>query len=170
MTKYERTLLAVDVVIFAPIQGGAWQVLLVKRRYPPFAGRWAIPGGLVEKNEPIAAAARRELKEETGLCAPRLYEFGAFGDPGRDPRGRVISVGYLAVVDKARVKPKAGDDAGEAGWFSALHPPVLAFDHRLLLRRARARLAELDRLDPQFRRRISRAEIAAGAGRKRKVL
>ena len=152
-TTFERPLLAADVVIIARA-AGSLQVLLVKRRYPPFAGRWAIPGGLVEKGEPIETAARRELFEETGLAGGRLYEFGAFGDPKRDPRGRVVSIAYLALLDQKRLKPRAGDDAAEVKWFSFLHPPALAFDHRLLLRRARARLEELAQLDPDLRRRL----------------
>ena len=152
-TTFERSLLAADVVILAR-EADSLQVLLVKRRYPPFAGRWAIPGGLVEAGEPIAAAARRELEEETGVRGGRLYEFGAFGDPKRDPRGRVVSVAYLALVNQARVRPRAGDDAAEVKWFSFLHPPALAFDHRRLLVRAQARLEELCRLSPQVRRRV----------------
>jgi len=152
-TTPERPLLAADVVILAR-EADSLQVLLVRRRYPPFAGRWAIPGGLVEAGEPIVAAARRELWEETGLCAGRLYQFGAFGDPERDPRGRVVSIAYLALVDKKQVRPRAGDDAAAVKWFSFLHPPALAFDHRLLLRRARDRLQELCRLEPRIRRRV----------------
>jgi len=152
---YERPLLAADVVILAP-EAGTLQVLLVERRYPPFQGRWAIPGGLVETGEPLEKAAARELYEETGVRGVKLYEFGAFGDPERDPRGRVISIAYLALVEKKRVKPRAGDDAARVRWFSLSKPPALAFDHRLLLRRARTRLWELCRLDPRFRRRVPR--------------
>ena len=165
-TNLERSLLAADVVILAR-EADSLQVLLVQRRYPPFAGCWAIPGGLVEAGEPIAAAARRELEEETGVAGGRLYELGAFGDPRRDPRGRVVSVAYLALVDKRRVKPKAGDDAAAVKWFSFLHPPALAFDHRRLLRRARTRLQELGRLDPGIRRRVP-ASFFSARGRRGK--
>ncbi len=149
----ERPLLAADVVVLAA-EAGALQVLLVERRYPPFQRCWAIPGGLVEAGEPLAAAAARELYEETGVHGVKLHEFGAFGDPARDPRGRVVSVGYLALVEKPKLKPRAGDDAARVQWFSLQRPPALAFDHRLLLRRARTRLWELCRLDPSLRRRV----------------
>jgi 8-oxo-dGTP diphosphatase len=150
---YERPLLAVDMVVIAP-EAGTLRVLLVRRRYPPFQGRWAIPGGLVEAGEALEAAAGRELFEETGIKGIRFYEFGAFGDPERDPRGRVVSVGYLALVNKSQVHPRAGDDAAEVKWFSLERPPLLAFDHKLLLRQARVRLQEMCRLDPKFGRSV----------------
>jgi 8-oxo-dGTP diphosphatase len=150
---YERPLLAADVVIVAP-EAGTLQVLLVERRYPPFPKHWAVPGGLVEAGESLEQAAARELDEETGVSGVKLQPFGVFGDPERDPRGRVISIAYLALVEKRRVRPRAGDDAARVRWFPLSRPPVLAFDHRLLLRQARTRLWELCRLDPKFRRRV----------------
>ena len=161
---YERPLLAADVVIVAR-SGASLRVLLVKRRYPPFQGRWAVPGGLVETGEPIAAAAKRELFEETGLRGVTLREFGAFGDPERDPRGRVVSVAYLAEVDKNKVRPRAGDDAAEVRWCSLARPPALAFDHRLILRRARERLSELARLDPKRTKKVTTVQkVKRGQG------
>ena len=153
--------MAADVVVMTR-EGDSFQVLLVKRRYPPFQGRWAVPGGLVESGEAMEPAAKRELFEETGVRRIKLREFGAFGDPKRDPRGRVISVAYLALVEKAKIKLRAGDDAAEVKWFPLLRPPPLAFDHRLILRRARARLWELCQIDPKIRGRVPPSLFSRG--------
>ena len=90
--------------------------------------------------ESLEAAARRELHEETGLKVEHLEQLHTFGDPGRDPRGRTISVVYLAVVDAAKINPQAQDDAAEVGWHSLRQPPELAFDHADILACARRRL------------------------------
>lgn len=90
--------LTADVIVFT-ILDDALRVLLVKRGNPPFAGRWAIPGGFVEPGEPLERAARRELEEETGLRDVRVEQLYTFGDPGRDPRGRTVTVAYLALVN-----------------------------------------------------------------------
>ncbi|MGD8624030.1 MAG: NUDIX hydrolase [Anaerolineae bacterium] len=132
----------VDVVVVARREGRP-QVLLVRRRNPPFAGRWAIPGGFVDPGESLAEAARRELWEETGIEPARLDQLHAFGQPGRDPRGWVISIAHLALLDEeaaARWQPRAGSDAGEVAWFDLEDPPPLAFDHAAILARARQRL------------------------------
>jgi 8-oxo-dGTP diphosphatase len=99
-------------------------------------------------DEDLPDAARRELFEETGLRKLKLIEFGAFGHPRRDPRGRTITVAYLALVRKEKVKPRAGDDAAAVGWFPAHKPPELAFDHELELKGAWSRLCELAVLTP----------------------
>lgn len=112
-------------------------VLLVRRGAPPYEGRLAIPGGFVDPDESLDAAARRELAEETGVDAGdaiRFEQLGAYGAPDRDPRGRIVSVAYLAVVrDLPGVR--AGDDAAEAGWHRAgsLGAADLAFDHAHIL-------------------------------------
>lgn len=136
--EYPRPAVTVDVVIATREERP--RVLLIRRKHEPFAGAWAIPGGFVEMDEGLEAAAQRELLEETGVKAPRLEQLGTFGDPGRDPRGRTISVVYLAQVDPARLKPKADDDAAAVGWHFLDRLPPLAFDHRAILKLARARL------------------------------
>jgi 8-oxo-dGTP diphosphatase len=136
---YPRPAVTVDVVIVTRERRP--RVLLVRRKHEPFAGMWAIPGGFVDMDEPLEAAARRELREETGVEAGRLEQLHTFGDPGRDPRGRTISVVYLARVDADRVRPEAADDAAEVGWHPLSRLPPLAFDHQQILACARRRLA-----------------------------
>jgi 8-oxo-dGTP diphosphatase len=118
------------------------RVLLIKRKGEPFAGTWALPGGYVEEMEPLRDAARRELKEETGLDGIELEQLHAFGDPGRDPRGWTITVAFLARVEPARLKPVAADDAAEVDWFPLDGLPKLAFDHAEIIGRARIRIAD----------------------------
>ena len=112
------------------------------RATDPFAGRWALPGGFVDENERLADAARRELKEETGVDQADLEQLHTFGDPGRDPRGWTVSVAYLALVTPNQLKPVAGDDAAAVGWFPLDKLPPLAFDHADILARVRHRLAD----------------------------
>ena len=137
---YPRPALTVDLVLVT--REARPRVLLIRRGKEPFAGTWALPGGFVNEGETLAAAARRELEEETGTTVGELEQLYTAGDPGRDPRGWTISVAYLCRVDVAQLKPKAGDDAAEVGWFRLDRPPALAFDHAILLARARTRLAD----------------------------
>jgi 8-oxo-dGTP diphosphatase len=133
---YPRPAVTVDVVIVT--RERTPRVLLIRRKKPPFAGAWALPGGFVEMDEPLEAAARRELHEETGVAADELTQLHTFGDPDRDPRGRTISVVYLARVNAKKLRPKAADDAAEVGWFPLAAPPAeLAFDHAAILEHAR---------------------------------
>jgi 8-oxo-dGTP diphosphatase len=136
--KYPRPAVTVDIVIVTREKKP--RVLLIRRKHEPFAGMWAIPGGHVEMPETLEAAARRELFEETGVRTSQLEQLHTFGDPGRDPRGRTITVVYLAQVDPKKLKPRAADDAEEVGWHDLQHPPPLAFDHAEILARARRRL------------------------------
>ena len=134
--------MTVDVVLFDP-SNGRLRVLLIKRAHDPFKGLWAFPGGFVDEDESLEDAAARELFEETGLTDIRIEQIGAFGDPGRDPRGHTVSVAFAAVLDKS-IDARAGDDAEDARWYSALHPPRLAFDHRKILSTA-LRLLKMDK-------------------------
>jgi 8-oxo-dGTP diphosphatase len=133
--EYPRPAVTVDIVVVTNEEPP--RVLLIRRKHEPFAGKWAIPGGFVDMDESLEHAARRELREETGIHAGRLQQLATFGDPGRDPRGRTISVVYLGRVDPARVQPRADDDAAEVGWHGLDRLPPLAFDHRRILAAAR---------------------------------
>ena len=128
----------VDVVILT-LRNDDLQVLLVKRKAAPYLNRWAIPGGFVRRNEPLETAARRELEEETGVRDVYLEQLYTFGDPKRDPRGRVITVTYFALVP-APLALKAGSDAADARWWSMYDLPALAFDHGRILDYALTRL------------------------------
>jgi len=124
---WPRPAVTTDIVVLADREAGL-SVLLIRRKGEPFAGQWALPGGFLDQGETLPACAARELKEETGLVAPDLTLVGAYGDPGRDPRGWTVSVAWLARVS-ADVSPVAGDDAAEVGWFAIDALPELAFDH-----------------------------------------
>lgn len=128
----------VDIVIFT-LREGDLQVLLIKRKNPPFQGRWAIPGGYVEADESLEDAATRELFEETHVQGMHIEQLFTFGDPGRDPRGRVVTVAYFALVP-APVAVQAGDDAAEVQWKSVYHLPAMAFDHNEIVSYALKRL------------------------------
>jgi 8-oxo-dGTP diphosphatase len=120
-----------------------WEILLVKRSHDPFRDRWALPGGFVDELESLEAAAARELKEECGIEGVELWQFRAFGNPGRDPRGHTISVGYLGVA-REPIEPRPGDDAGEARWFPIDSLPELAFDHDEIVNAALERLHRIE--------------------------
>lgn len=109
------------------------EILLVKRKSDPYKGDWALPGGFVEDEEPLESGARRELKEETGLEVEELHQVGAFGAPGRDPRGRTVTVAFWGKVP-AKSEVTGSDDAEKAAWFPVSKLPALAFDHREIIR------------------------------------
>ena len=137
---HPRPSVTVDIVLFHHA-GKALEVLLIKRASEPFKGQWALPGGFVDEDESLEAAAARELKEETGLYGISLQQIGAFGDPGRDPRGHTVSIAFAALLEN-RPEVKAGDDAEDARWHSGARPPKLAFDHKKIVRFARERLLD----------------------------
>lgn len=112
------------------------EIILIHRGNPPFQGRWALPGGLVDEGEDLDLSARRELEDEAGISGLDLEQFHAFVAPGRDPRGRYVTLAYLTLVLADRLDPKA---AG-VGWFSVDHLPSLAFDHGPIIAMARHRL------------------------------
>lgn len=137
--KYEKPSVTVDIVIFT-IQNNDLKVLLVKRDIEPFKGKWAIPGGFVRMEESLEEAAKRELQEETGVKNVYLEQLYSFGDPKRDPRGRVITVSYIALVNSENIKLEAATDVSEAQWFSVKKLPSVAFDHKKILDYALQRL------------------------------
>jgi len=128
---HPRPALTADVVLLT--DGTPPQVLLIRRGHPPYQEAWALPGGFVDEGEALEAAAARELLEETGIEAPALTQIGAYGDPGRDPRGWVVSVAFRAQADRTALTIRAGDDATEARWWPVDAPPMLAFDHARIL-------------------------------------
>lgn len=136
--RHRYPALAVDMIIFT-VGDDDLMVLLIRRRGEPFAGRWAIPGGFVEPDESLDDAAARELREETGVGEVYLEQLYTFGEPGRDPRGRVISVAYYALLRQAPAVV-GGDDAEDARWFPLGELPPLAFDHADILRYALERV------------------------------
>jgi ADP-ribose pyrophosphatase YjhB (NUDIX family) len=139
-TRPRPVLVTVDVVIFT-IRERALHVLLVERGIAPFAGRWALPGGFV-RNESLEDAAKRELEEETGVRDVYLEQLYTFGDPDRDPRGRVVTVAYYALIrsDGSTPLPIGGTDAAAARWWPVSQRPGLAFDHNAILDYAVERL------------------------------
>lgn len=139
---YPRPAVTVDLALFAA-EGRELQVLMIQRKQDPFAGRWALPGGFVDADEDLAAAAKRELREETGLRSGRLVQLGAYGKPGRDPRGHTVSVVFFAACDRAKARGAAGDDAAACAWWPVRRLPRLAFDHKVVVRDAVARFAAL---------------------------
>ena len=139
LKEYPRPSVTTDIIIFT-LRNGDLQVLLIRRKNPPFQGEWAIPGGFVGIHESLEEAALRELEEETGVRDVYLEQLYTFGDPDRDPRGRTITVAYYALVPATAIHPHAGSDASEARWWSVHDPPPLAFDHADILAYALQRL------------------------------
>ena len=142
---YPRPAVTTDCVIFG-YDGKELKVLLIERGIEPFKGCWAFPGGFLNMDEDALAGARRELKEETGLENAFIEQFHTFSEPGRDPRGRVITIAHYALVKIQEVE--GGDDAAQARWFSIGEVPPLAFDHDRILRMAMSRLKERIHFEP----------------------
>ena len=148
---YPRPAVTVDAVLATTDAAGALQVLLIERGHEPFAGAWALPGGFVDKQEDLEAAARREMLEETHTTLGPMLQLGAYGTPHRDPRGHTVGVAFLAICGPGEVIAEAGDDAADCRWFAAQQPPPLAFDHDVILRDARRRFAQIAADEEQFR-------------------
>ena len=144
---YPRAALTVDCVVFG-FDEGALKILLIRRGIEPFKNRWALPGGFVHPDETLDAAARRELQEETGLRDVYQEQLYTFGEIERDPRERVISVAYFALVRRADHLPAAATDAAEAAWFEVENVPALSFDHAVILKMALERLRGKIRWQP----------------------
>lgn len=133
--EYPRPSVTVDNVIFT-FDERLLKVLLIKRKSDPFRGEWALPGGFVNIDESLEEAARRELKEETGLKNAYVEQFFTFGDVDRDPRGRVLSVGFYALVKIEETNLAPDTDASDVQWYPAYDLPELAFDHALIIDKA----------------------------------
>ena len=138
--QYPHPSVTTDCVIFG-FDGTRLNVLLVERGIEPFKGRWAFPGGFLKMDETALMGAKRELYEETGLKDAYIHQFHAFSDPNRDPRERVITIAYYALVRISEVK--GGDDAAKAQWFPIDALPPLAFDHEDIMRDAIALYKEM---------------------------
>lgn len=137
--KFKKPSVTVDVVVFT-IKYNDLKILLIKRKIKPFKDMWAIPGGFVRIEEPLEKAARRELEEETGVKDLYLEQLYTFGDPKRDPRGRVITVSYFSLINSDQINLRASTDVSEAKWFPISKLPSLAFDHRKILNYSLKRL------------------------------
>lgn len=137
--QYPHPAVTTDVVVFT-LREQQLKLLLVKRGSPPFADMWALPGGFLEIEEDLEACAKRELEEETGISGVYLEQLYTFGQPGRDPRERVISVAYYALVPSDHLDVRAASDAADADWFTLAQLPSLAFDHQDIITLAHQRL------------------------------
>ncbi|RYD33293.1 MAG: NUDIX hydrolase, partial [Verrucomicrobiaceae bacterium] len=145
--EYPRPALTVDAVVFG-LDGGELKVLLIERGLEPFKGQWALPGGFVQEGETLDRAVSRELAEEAGLQGVFMEQLYTFGAVDRDPRERVVSVAYYALVNLADHTTRASTDAADARWFPAATPPPLAFDHADILQMALDRLRGKVRWQP----------------------
>ena len=143
--KYPHPSVTTDCVIFG-FDGTKLNVLLIQRGIEPFKGRWAFPGGFIRMDETTLEGAKRELFEETGLKDAYIRQFHTFSAVDRDPRERVITVAYYALVRISEVK--GGDDAAKAQWFSLEEIPSLAFDHDMILRQALNELRKQIHFEP----------------------
>ena len=140
MTELQKIRIAVDAIVFG-YQNNQLYVLLIEQKFGTDTSYWALPGGLVQSNETLHDAVSRELKEETNVEVNYLEQLFTFGDNiHRDPRNRVISVAYFAVVDPSKLKIKADSDAEKVQWFAVDKIPKLAFDHNIMIENAAIRL------------------------------
>ncbi len=134
--EWPRPMVTADSIIFCKEPPPA-KVLLIKRANPPFKGHWVFPGGFIEMDETLEQSAARELKEETNLENITLTQLYTAGDPGRDPRARVITVVFFGIANKNQTKVTPGDDADKAQWFQIDKLPQMGFDHLKLLEMAK---------------------------------
>lgn len=132
---YPRPSVTVDIVLLTDVFPHP-KVLLIRRKTPPFKHLWALPGGFLEMDETLEESALRELNEETNISDVELTQVGTFGHPDRDPRGRVITIAYVGIINSEQQKAVAGSDAVEVAWFSTLELPQLAFDHSEIIEKA----------------------------------
>ena len=137
--EFPHPAVTVDIVVFT-IRDNLLKLLLIRRAYPPHKGKWALPGGFVKIKEGLDEAASRELQEETGVSGVYLEQLYTFGKPKRDPRERVITVAYFALIPSDKLKLQAATDAASVGWFGLNELPKLAFDHAEIVSKAHQRL------------------------------
>lgn len=135
MAINQNILVTADTVVFGKENTVSKYLLLIERKNEPFQGQWAFPGGFVEDDEDLRLAAARELEEETGLriAEDKFRQVGAWGTPGRDPRGRTVTIVFTAEVDIEKHQPQAADDAAAVKWWPLDELPKLAFDHQEIL-------------------------------------
>lgn len=145
---YPRPALTVDCVVFGFEASSALKVLLIRRKLPPYRGKWSLPGGFVQVTESVDDAAIRELQEETGVADVFLEQLYTFGSVKRDPRERVVSVAYYALISLQEHPLQAATDASDARWFELSELPNVGFDHREILECAIARLRSKIRYEP----------------------
>jgi 8-oxo-dGTP diphosphatase len=145
--KHPHPAVTVDGVVFG-FDDADLKLLLIQRKVDPFKGKWALPGGFVRPDEDLEAAVRRELADETGITRLYLEQLFSFGDPKRDPRERVISVAYYALVKLADHRLRAASDAVDVAWFPVAELPKLAFDHEKFVEVALRRLKAKVRYEP----------------------
>jgi 8-oxo-dGTP diphosphatase len=147
--KISSIKVAVDAIVFGYSKNDGVSILLIKRKYPPYKNSWAIPGGFILEKESLEDAVKRELLEETGIKVNYLEQLYTFGAPQRDPRQRIISIAYFALVKSSQFRQlKASTDAEEAQWFSISKLPTLAFDHKQILQTAIERVRAKIRYQP----------------------
>ena len=146
--KFPRPGITVDCVVFGLDELESLKVILIQRKLPPFQGQWALPGGFVHLDETLEEAAWRELREETGIQDVFLEQLYTFSALNRDPRERIITVAYYALVNLGEYHLKATTDAADAAWFALDNLPQLAFDHLQIFQTALNRLRGKIRYEP----------------------
>lgn len=136
MSYPQEIYVTVDAIVFHPSKKEKQEILLIQRKNEPFKGQWALPGGFVDEDEDLLPAAKRELQEETGIKGVDFEQMAAVGTPGRDPRGRTVTIVYTCSANKNEQSAKGADDASAAKWFPLDDLPELAFDHQLIIQQA----------------------------------
>ena len=148
MSVHQNIKLSVDAVVFGYTSVEGLSVLLINRTMDPFRGQWALPGGLVRDDESLEEAVARELHEETGVSINYLEQLYSFGEPGRDPRNRVVSVAYYGLVKPNAFRLTTSNEASEVAWFDVRNLPALAFDHNQIIEVAIQRLRNKMQYEP----------------------
>jgi 8-oxo-dGTP diphosphatase len=138
---YPRPAVTADIIILKTVNNQHF-VLFIERKYPPFEGMWALPGGFLNMEETLEEAALRELHEETGITGIKLEQFHTFSNVNRDPRHRTITTVFIGYAENDIPAPEAGDDAAKAQWFALKELPPLAFDHGLVMEMVKKKIKD----------------------------